>query len=104
MHLRLGDRSKLIEEDFNEYVALLEAFMDKVTKSLVSRGHDKPVFHVFSETSLPCPSSGSGIFDELPTWPVEIDQVCKRQATTHANNLGYLIQQYTIVEIMVVKL
>lgn len=89
MHVRLGDRSKLIVEDFNAYVVLLEAFMDTVAESVVFRGYDEPVFHIFSETSLPCPSSESGIFDEFPTWPVEMDQVCKREAKRpHVNKAG----------------
>lgn len=61
----------------DDYFRLLEAFMDIVTARIVARGHDSPVFHVFSETSLPCPESSSGTFAEFPLWPVEVDLVSR---------------------------
>ena len=82
IHVRLGDRSKLIVEDFEAYIVLLESFMDTVTESVLDRGLDKPVFHVFSETSVPCPSLANGTFAEFRMWPVETDQVCTHELDT----------------------
>ncbi|CAM9498525.1 unnamed protein product [Ectocarpus sp. 13 AM-2016] len=35
----------------------------------------EPLFHVFSETLSPCPSTATGLFDEFPTWPVKVGQI-----------------------------
>lgn len=65
----------MMAEANDEYFRLLEAFMEMVAGRLLARGYDMPVFHVFSETSLPCPDAGNGTFEEFPLWPVEVDQV-----------------------------
>lgn len=75
IHVRLGDRAHMMNEENDNYFRLLEGFMEVVTGRVLARGYDAPVFHVFSETSLPCPTSGNGTFMEFPHWPVEIDQV-----------------------------
>lgn len=75
IHVRLGDRVKANPDRHNEYFNKLKAFMDTVTKIVVEKGWDAPLFHVFSETLEPCPHPATGYFDEFPIWPVEMDQV-----------------------------
>lgn len=75
IHVRLGDRAELSPADGDDYFRLLEAFMEVVTKRVVDKTRNKLVFHIFSETLLPCPSSQNGTFEEFPFWKVEIDQV-----------------------------
>lgn len=70
----MGDR-RAFQEGTLEYFNLLEAFMDAVTTEVVKKGLEPPLFHVFSETLMPCPSSATGLFDEFQWWPVELDQV-----------------------------
>ena len=67
----MGDRRHYFRhEESEQYFILLELFMDTVSKEVVRKGLDPPVFHVFSETLVPCPSEDTGIFDEFPSWPV----------------------------------
>lgn len=75
LHVRLGDRAKLLGDDDHEYFNLLEAFMATVSEALLRKGRDHPVFHVFSETTFPCPYSENGTFPEFPMWPTEVSQV-----------------------------
>lgn len=75
IHVRLGDRAKLMPGDHSDYIGLLEAFMEAVTERVVNKTHTAPVFHVFSETSQPCPSQENGTFEEFPFWQVVLDQV-----------------------------
>lgn len=42
---------------------------------VVGSGQPPPLFHVFSEVQVPCPDSETALFQEFPTWPVELDQV-----------------------------
>lgn len=49
--------------------------METVADEFRERGLPEPLFHVFSETLSPCPSTVTGQFDEFPTWPVELDRV-----------------------------
>ena len=49
--------------------------MTTVSHEVVGKGLEPPLFHIFSETLNPCPSGETGLFDEFPTWPVELDQV-----------------------------
>lgn len=74
IHVRLGDR-RLTQEAPDEYFSVLEALMDTITDSLLKRGLTPPVFHIFTETLQQCPSAETGIFHEMPGWPVELDQV-----------------------------
>ena len=53
-----------------EYFRFLETFMDTVSKEVVRKGLQPALFHVFSETRIPCPSEDTGLFDEFPSWPV----------------------------------
>ena len=77
IHVRLGDRARALTKVRDGYFEVLEAFMDTVTSVVVLRGYLPPVFHIFSETSLPCPNTYNGTFDEFPDWPVDMDQVRK---------------------------
>ena len=74
LHVRMGDR-RAFQEGTLEYFALLEQFMDTVSTEVTKKGLDPPLFHIFSETIIPCPSSDTGLFDEFPTWPVALDEV-----------------------------
>lgn len=65
----MGDRRVMLGEA-KEYFHLLEMFMDTVSKEVVKMGLEPPLFHVFSETLIPCPPKDTGIFDEFPSWPV----------------------------------
>lgn len=70
----MGDR-RAFQQGSSQYFQHLESFMDVVSTEVVEMGLEPPVFHVFSETVLPCPSPHAGLFDEFSTWPVELDQV-----------------------------
>lgn len=70
----MGDRREY-QDGSLEYLLLLDAFMDSFSRQVVEMGLETPLFHIFSETLLPCPSE-DGFFDEFPTWPVKLDQVC----------------------------
>eukprot|EP00904_Undaria_pinnatifida_P013664 jgi/Undpi1/9428/HiC_scaffold_27.g11885.m1 len=69
IHVRMGDRRAILGES-GQYFLLLERFMGTVSAEVVRRGLEPPLFHVFSETLLPCPSEDTGLFDEFPSWPV----------------------------------
>lgn len=76
LHLRMGDRREIEQVTF-EYFEYLDDFMDTVTQAVLDKGRDAPMFHVFSEALMPCPSTVNGTFAEFPLWPVEMDQVPK---------------------------
>ena len=71
----MGDRREF-QDGTLDYVQLLDLFMLTVSQEVVAKGLASPLFHVFSEALVPCPSEATGLFDEFPTWPVELDQVC----------------------------
>lgn len=74
IHVRMGDRRAFYDGN-PEYFELLETIMSIFTQELRGRGLRDPLFHVFSETLIPCPSEATGHFEEFPTWPVELDEV-----------------------------
>ena len=74
IHVRLGDR-RAFHDGTVKYFELLDLFMNTVSHEVVEKGLAPPLFHVFSETVIPCPSEETGLFDEFPIWPVELDQV-----------------------------
>lgn len=74
LHVRMGDR-RAIERPTLEYFRLLETFMEAIREGVVEKGLNPPMFHVFSETLLPCPTADNATFDEFPVWPVGADQV-----------------------------
>lgn len=75
MHVRLGDRREF--QDANtDYFEMLDLVMHKISEEVVGHvGLAPPLFHVFSETTSPCPSERTGLFEEFPTWPAALDQV-----------------------------
>ncbi|CAM9532516.1 unnamed protein product, partial [Laminaria digitata] len=74
MHVRMGDR-RAFQDGSLDYFGHLEVFMDKVRQEVVGMGLETPLFHIFSETLVPCPSEETGLFDEFPIWPVKLDQI-----------------------------
>ena len=74
IHVRMGDRREF-QDGSLYYYELLDLFMTTVSQQVVGKGLEAPLFHIFSETLIPCPSEETGLFDEFPTWPVELDQV-----------------------------
>lgn len=74
VHVRLGDRREF-QDGNDEYFQLLELIMDDITAEVVQKGLLAPLFHVFSETLVPCPSGEAGLFDEFTRWPVGVDKV-----------------------------
>lgn len=74
MHVRMGDRHKFTDMH-PEYFERLEGVMSTISLEVIRRGLAEPLFHVFSETIMPCPSEKTGLFDEFPTWPVAADEV-----------------------------
>eukprot|EP00903_Cladosiphon_okamuranus_P019481 g17914.t1 len=74
LHVRLGDR-RGFQEGNGEYFQLLEHIMDTIAVEVVQRGLQVPLFHVFSETLVPCPPEETGLFDEFPRWPVVVDKI-----------------------------
>lgn len=75
MHVRMGDRRAIQGGLNDDYFIYLQQFMDDVTEAVVSKGLEPPMFHVYTQTLLPCPSKTTGLFKEFPQWPVEMDQV-----------------------------
>ncbi len=60
--------------------------MDQISEAVVEKGLEPPTFHVFSETVRRCPSEEAGLFEEFPTWPVALEEVCRiRQKCEHMN-------------------
>lgn len=76
----MGDRREF-QDGNEEYFQLLELIMTTMSVEVVDKGLQKPLFHVFSETLVPCPSENTGLFDEFPTWPVGVDQVRKNRGS-----------------------
>eukprot|EP00904_Undaria_pinnatifida_P013653 jgi/Undpi1/9418/HiC_scaffold_27.g11875.m1 len=74
IHVRMGDRREF-QDGSLDYFALLDLFMATVSQQVVGKGLVPPLFHIFSETLVPCPSGETGLFDEFPVWPVELDQI-----------------------------
>lgn len=74
MHVRMGDR-RTFQDGSLDYFRHLEVFMHTVRQEVVGMGLETPLFHIFSETLVSCPSEETGLFDEFPTWPVKLDQV-----------------------------
>lgn len=70
----MGDRREF-QDGTLYYFQLLDLFMSTVSQEVVAKGLAPPLFHVFSETLIPCPPEETGLFEEFPTWPVELDQV-----------------------------
>ncbi|CAM9178418.1 unnamed protein product [Ectocarpus sp. 12 AP-2014] len=81
VHVRMGDRRALYDGTL-QYLHNVELIMENVTDEFRQREMPEPLFHVFSETLSPCPSTVTGLFDEFPTWPVELDQVEECLAAT----------------------
>ena len=94
IHVRMGDRREYQDGNL-DYFQLLDLFMSTFSQEVVGKGLESPLFHVFSETLVPCPSGETGFFDEFPTWPVELDQVSEDAAfflTTFAHMLYIRVQ------------
>lgn len=70
----MGDRREF-QDGSLKYFQLLDLFMSTFSREAEGKGLEPPLFHIFSETLVPCPSGETGLFDEFPTWPVELDQV-----------------------------
>ena len=74
VHVRMGDRRAGSENEL-VYFNQLEEFIATVTDVVVEQGLQPPLFRIFTETTLPCPDPETGLFEEFPLWPVELDQV-----------------------------
>lgn len=74
IHVRLGDRSEFAQKN-PQYFQRLEGVMATISQQVELQGLAAPLFHVFTETFLPCPSEQTGLFKEFPAWPVAADQV-----------------------------
>ena len=72
----MGDRREAFEKA-PKYLEKVERIMTEMSQVVENKELQPPLFHVFSETSTPCPSRETGIFDEFPSWPVVLDQVRK---------------------------
>lgn len=70
----MGDR-RAYQGGSLDYFRLLDVFMNTFSEEVVGMGLKTPLFHIFSETLLQCPSLETALFDEFPTWPVQRDQV-----------------------------
>lgn len=75
IHVRLGDRDMRDKKPSEQYFDLLEDFMDTISARVSNSGPTLPMFHIFSETKTPCPSTKNGAFEEFSRWPVDLDQV-----------------------------
>lgn len=75
IHVRLGDRTSILHGFESSYLLYIETFITTVAAAVTRRGLDTPLFHVFSETWLPCPTERNGTFAEFPAWPIDTYQV-----------------------------
>lgn len=78
IHVRMGDR-RTLQGNGLEYFQLLENFMETVSEVVLEKGLEAPLFHIFSETVMPCPSESTGAFEEFPAWPIAHEQVRKKK-------------------------
>ncbi|CAN0282812.1 unnamed protein product [Ascophyllum nodosum] len=69
----MGDR-RPAKRDQLRYFKQIEVFMTTVSEVVLEQGMQPPLFHIFTETALPCPDPKTGLFPEFPMWPVELDQ------------------------------
>ena len=76
-HVRLGDRTGSVES-MSSYIEHLEGVMDVISTATKEKEMRPPLFHVFTETLMPCPSQETGLFDEFLSWPIEADKVQAR--------------------------
>ena len=74
VHVRMGDR-RAFQTAENDYFERLENVMNTISTEVVGRGLPEPMFHVFSEAELPCPSGQPSAFDEFPTWHIGAEEV-----------------------------
>lgn len=74
VHVRLGDRSEFARRNPG-HVERLEGVMATISQQVELKGLAPPLFHVFTETRLSCPSKQTGLFNEFPEWRVAADQV-----------------------------
>ncbi|CAM9840597.1 unnamed protein product [Ectocarpus sp. 6 AP-2014] len=81
VHIRMGDR-RAFYDGSPQYLHNVELIMETVADEFRERGLPEPLFHVFSETLSPCPSTVTGLFDEFPIWPVELDRIEECLAAT----------------------
>lgn len=93
IHVRMGDR-RLITGTNDDYFGMLEALMDSITESVLTRRSTPPKFHVFTETLLPCPSGETGAFGEFASWPVELRQVRRKSWSDFTNQKRKINSQY----------
>lgn len=70
----MGDR-RVIQDIPDDYFKRLEELMETITSTVLESGLAVPLFHVFTETLMPCPSSETGTFDEMPQWHVNKEEV-----------------------------
>ena len=75
VHVRMGDR-RTFQLTENEYFERLENIMSTLSAEVVEKGLPEPMFHVFSEVEVPCPSGQPSVFDEFPVWHIGADEVC----------------------------
>lgn len=73
----MGDR-RAFQDGSDEYFEMLEDMTDVISTEVVGKGLPEPLFHVFSETLMPCPSEETGLFEEFPTWPLGTEEVRRR--------------------------
>ncbi|CAM9392138.1 unnamed protein product [Scytosiphon promiscuus] len=95
MHVRMGDRHKFTDMH-PEYFERLEEVMSTVSQEVTRRGLAEPMFHIFSETVMPCPSEKKGLFHEFPTWPVAADEVAACRAAVEHDGIFH-VQGKTIM-------
>ncbi|CAN0162597.1 unnamed protein product [Ectocarpus fasciculatus] len=81
VHIRMGDRRAYYDGN-PQYFRNVELITETVTDEFRRRGLPEPMFHLFSETLNPCPSAVTGLFDEFPTWPIELEQIAECLAAT----------------------
>lgn len=98
LHVRLGDRISAAARN-PDYIHHLEALMDLISLAVQEKGLASPLFHVFTQTFMPCPSEETALFDEFPSWPLEVDQVWiimneRGWCSSKIRRLGYGILGY----------
>ncbi|CAN0194489.1 unnamed protein product, partial [Scytosiphon promiscuus] len=73
--------------------------MATVSQQVELKGLATPLFHVFTETFLPCPSEQTGLFNEFPAWPVAADQVAACSSSEPAIEIFHMADKPIVLHV-----
>ena len=75
MHIRLGDRAKIARDVLKSERDHIIQLINVIAQEAEALDQLTPLFHIYSETELPCPSLEDGVFPEFPEWAIAPNEV-----------------------------